>query len=63
LARYFQYSGDKWLADHFYAACLETSAKVDNDGGKMRAEGFCNVADALEASGKISILGINSVVL
>ncbi|WAQ99087.1 TTC29-like protein [Mya arenaria] len=48
LARYFQNCGDKWLSDHFYQTCLQTSTKVDNDNGKMQAEGFCNVAISLK---------------
>lgn len=44
LARYFQTSNDKWLADHFFDTCLDTSNLITDDEGKMRAEGFCNVA-------------------
>lgn len=51
LARYFQSSGDKWLADHFFNTCLQTSAMVTTDGGKMQAEGYCNVALAQEENG------------
>ena len=54
LARYFQSSGDKWLADHFFNTCLQTSAMVTTDGGKMQAEGYCNVALAQEENGMIS---------
>ena len=46
--------GDKWLADHFYSASLVTAASVENDGGKTAAEGHCNVALALEESGRFS---------
>ncbi|XP_045203343.2 tetratricopeptide repeat protein 29-like isoform X2 [Mercenaria mercenaria] len=48
LARYFQSCNDKWLSDHFFETCLDTSNMVDNDGGKMQAEGYCNVALAQE---------------
>ncbi|KAH3835044.1 hypothetical protein DPMN_108382 [Dreissena polymorpha] len=48
LARYFQSAGDKWLADHFFETCLQTATQVEEDGGKMQAEGFCNVALAQE---------------
>lgn len=48
LARYFQTANDKWLADHFFDTCLDTSSLVTTDGGKVRAEGFCNVALAQE---------------
>ncbi|XP_052279004.1 tetratricopeptide repeat protein 29-like [Dreissena polymorpha] len=48
LARYFQSAGDKWLADHFFETCLQTASQVEEDGGKMQAEGFCNVALAQE---------------
>lgn len=51
LARYFQTSGDKWLSDHFFNTCLQTSNEVTTDGGKMQAEGFCNVAMAEEENG------------
>lgn len=51
LARYFQSSGDKWLADHFFNTCLQTSAVVTDDGGKIQAEGYCNVALAQEENG------------
>lgn len=53
LARYFQAAGDKWLSDHFYETCLQTSGQVTNDGGKMQAEGYCNVALAEEENGKL----------
>jgi len=52
LARYFQRTGDKWLADHFYGSCLTTTGKIKNDGGKMAAEGHCNVGLAMEESGE-----------
>ena len=55
LARYFQSSGDKWLADHFFNTCLQTSSVVSNDGGKMQAEGYCNVALAQEENGKTAL--------
>ncbi|XP_060603184.1 tetratricopeptide repeat protein 29-like isoform X2 [Ruditapes philippinarum] len=48
LARYFQSSNDKWLADHFFETCLDTAALVTDDGGKVQAEGYCNVALAQE---------------
>jgi len=51
LARYFQSTNDKYLADHFFNTCLQTSNQVTTDGGKMQAEGFCNVALALEENG------------
>lgn len=51
LARYFQSTGDKWLADHFFSSCLHTSRQVKGDEGRMSAEGHCNVGLALEESG------------
>lgn len=51
LARYFQGTGDKWLADHFFHSCLATTASVKGDDGKMEAEGHCNVGLAKEESG------------
>ena len=51
LARYFQTTGDKWLADHFFENCLYTTASVKGDEGRMAAEGHCNVGLALEESG------------
>lgn len=51
LAHYFQSCNDKWLADHFFDTCLDTSRLVTNDGGKMQAEGYCNVALAEEENG------------
>lgn len=51
LARYFQTTGDKWLADHFFENCLATARGVKGDAGKMAAEGHCNVGLALEESG------------
>ena len=48
LACYFQQTNDKWLADHFFKTCLETSSFIDTDGGKTKAEGHCNVGLALE---------------
>lgn len=56
LARYFQAGGDKWLADHFFETCLQTSGQVTNDGGKMQAEGYSNVALAEEENGKYMYL-------
>ena len=52
LAKYFQGTGDKWLSDHFFDLCLETSTNVKSDGGKMAAQAHCNVGMALEESGK-----------
>ncbi len=51
LAKYFQQTGDKWLADHFYASSLATASSVDADGGRTAAEGHCNMAAALEERG------------
>lgn len=51
LARYFQSGGDKWLADHFFTTCLETSALVKGDNGKTQAQGYLNVGLALEEQG------------
>jgi len=53
LAKYFQSSGDKWLADHFYQNCLHYSANVTNDDGKVAAEGQCNVGICLEDAGTL----------
>ena len=52
LARFFQSVGDKWLSDHFFNTCLQTSNQITDDGGKMQAEGFCNVALAEEENSK-----------
>ena len=52
LACYFQQTNDKWLADHFFKTCLETSSFIDMDGGKTKAEGHCNVGLALEENGE-----------
>jgi len=52
LAKYFQSTGDKWLADHFYQNCLRYSANVVSDDGKVAAEGHCNVGSSLEEAGK-----------
>lgn len=51
LARYFQSTGDKWLSDHFFNTCLETSSSIKGDGGKLRAQGYYNVGAALEDNG------------
>ncbi|XP_046369889.1 tetratricopeptide repeat protein 29-like [Haliotis rufescens] len=51
LAQYFSSTGDKWLADHFFLTCLQTSTMVEDDGGRTRAEAFCNMGLALEESG------------
>lgn len=51
LARYFQKTGDKWLADHFFETCLKTSQEVGGDDGKMQAQGHFNVGMALEENG------------
>ncbi|KAL3878955.1 hypothetical protein ACJMK2_031279 [Sinanodonta woodiana] len=52
LARYFQQTGDKWLADHFFMTCLQTSTNISNDSGKTQAEGYCNVGLAQEENGE-----------
>lgn len=52
LARYFQSTGDKWLSDHFFNTCLETSSSIKGDGGKLRAQGYYNVGAALEDNGQ-----------
>ena len=51
LARYFQSTGDKWLSDHFFNTCLDTSSSIKGDGGKLRAQGHYNVGAALEENG------------
>lgn len=52
LARYFQsMRDDKWLADHFFTTCLQTSMEVKGDSGKMQAQGHYNVGVALEENG------------
>ena len=44
LAQYFKANeDDHWLVDHFFSTCLEVAGKVEGDGGKMEAEGHCNV--------------------
>jgi len=53
LAKYFQSTGDKWLADHFYENCLHYSANVTNDDGKVAAEGHCNIGICLEEAGNV----------
>ncbi|XP_052075827.1 tetratricopeptide repeat protein 29-like isoform X1 [Mytilus californianus] len=53
LARYFQSGGDKWLADHFFTTCLQTSAQVKGDNGKTQAQGYLNVGLALEEQGDV----------
>lgn len=52
LAEYFQGTGDKWLADHFYENCLAWSRNMTDDDGKAAAEGHCNVGLGLESGGK-----------
>ena len=52
LAVYFQKTGDKWLSDHFFNACLSTSSRVKDDEGRLAAQGHCNVGLALEESGE-----------
>ncbi|KAK6172611.1 hypothetical protein SNE40_016231 [Patella caerulea] len=52
LATYFKSTGDKWLSDHFFNTCLKTSASITSDGGRLQAEGQCNVGLALELSGE-----------
>ena len=51
LALYFRQTGDKWLVDHFFLTCLETAECIDTDGGRMLADGHCNVGIALEDNG------------
>jgi len=52
LARYFQNTGDKWLSDHFFTTCLQTSEEAKGDSGKMQAQGHYNVGVALEDNSK-----------
>jgi len=59
LAKYFQSTGDKWLADHFYENCLHYSASVMNDDGKVAAEGQCNVGICLEEAGNTFHFSLN----
>jgi len=61
LARYFQNTNDKWLSDHFYDSCLATAENVQNDGGKLAAQGHCNVGLAKEESGRLFSLPITSI--
>ncbi|XP_060083817.1 tetratricopeptide repeat protein 29-like [Ylistrum balloti] len=52
LARYFQsMRDDKWLADHFFTTCLQTSMEVKGDHGKMQAQGHYNVGVSYEENG------------
>jgi len=51
LAKYFQSTGDQWLADHFYKNCLNYSVNVMHDDGKVAAESHCNVGICLEEAG------------
>ena len=60
LARYFQSTGDKWLADHFFNNCLMTSKNVTTDGGVLKADGHCNVGLALEESGEYTRIVFNT---
>ena len=60
LACYFQQTNDKWLADHFFKTCLETSSFIDTDGGKTNAEGHCNVGLALEENSEWTWSGTNT---
>ncbi|XP_013400140.1 tetratricopeptide repeat protein 29 [Lingula anatina] len=50
LAKYFQSTGDKWLSDHFYTTCLDTSGSIKANV-RFQAEAHCNVGLALEESG------------
>lgn len=52
LAKYFEESGDAWLANHFYDSCLQTSLKIRGDGRKKESEANCNVGLAWENEGK-----------
>ncbi|XP_064637606.1 tetratricopeptide repeat protein 29-like isoform X2 [Lineus longissimus] len=53
LARYFQLTGDKWLSDHFFDKCLQTSSSVQGDEGRMLAEAHCNMGLAIEESNNL----------
>lgn len=53
LARYFQSVGDKWLSDHFFTTCLQTSSQVKGDNGKTQAQGYLNVGLAVEEQGDL----------
>jgi len=52
LAQFFKANeDDHWLVDHFFSTCLEVAMKVDDDGGKMQAEGNCNVGLCRQKNG------------
>lgn len=56
LAQYFQGRGDKWLSDHFFQTCLDTSSQ--EQGGEQRlCEALCFVGLAMEENGKIYTIG------
>jgi len=52
LAEYFLTGGDKWLSDYFFKSALETSFNIRLDGGRRKAEAYCNMALAIERNGK-----------
>lgn len=51
LAVFFVSTGDKWLSDHYFAQCLETSEKLPEDDRSFTAEGHCNMAISQEENG------------
>lgn len=50
---------DTWLVDHFFSTCLDVSVKVQDDEGKMEAEGHCNVGLCLQNNSKYCLLSID----
>lgn len=51
LARFFEETGDSWLSDHFFDACLKTSLKIRGDGRRKESEANCNMGLASEKRG------------
>lgn len=54
LAQYFQSTGDKWIADHFYLKALQASSRITTDGGQKRAEAYRNTGLAFEAKNDLT---------
>ncbi|KAK2563254.1 Tetratricopeptide repeat protein 29, partial [Acropora cervicornis] len=53
LARFFEETGDSWLSDHFFDACLKTSLKIRGDGRRKESEANCNMGLASEKRGDL----------
>ena len=61
LASFFLDTKDKWLSDHFFKTCLDTAENIDNDEGKTKAEGHCNVGIAVEENGWSLFISIQNI--